>query len=65
LQDSEICRKKKQRDKRIADLVYASFFGGVGVAEEETKFKSLGFFGGGVGGGGGGGGVSLKLWFWE
>ncbi len=32
-------------------------------AEEETKFKSLGFFGGG--GGGGGGGVSLKLWFWE
>jgi hypothetical protein len=30
LQDSETCRKKKQRDKRIADLVYASFFVGVG-----------------------------------
>lgn len=66
LQVSETCRKKKQRDNRIADLVYASFFGGGGGAgrtEEETKFKSLGFFGGGLGGGGGG--VPLKLWFWE
>lgn len=67
LQVSETCRKKKQRDNRIADLVCASFFGGggggAGRAEEETKFKSLGFFGGGLGGGGGG--VPLKLWFWE
>ncbi len=30
LQVSETCRKKKQRDNRIADLVYASFFGGNG-----------------------------------
>lgn len=30
LQVSETCRKKKQRDNRIADLVCASFFGGGG-----------------------------------
>jgi len=47
LQVSETCRKKKQRDNRIADLVYASFFGGSGGGWEgggRNKVQVFGIF---------------------